>query len=189
MSETKSFAVRYLSLTSDHTVAQTFWIVTFAVLVAVGAQVEIPHQPVPFTLQTFFVLLAGSLLGARNGFLSMLFYLMIGLAGFPVFSSAGFGLARILGPTGGYLLAFPIAAYVIGSMVKRGGHLGWTLGGMTAGLLVIFVLGTLQLSVVTQSGLSEAFGAGFLIFSWWDILKLAAAAAIFRQFREQTVHS
>ncbi|HEX9614291.1 MAG TPA: biotin transporter BioY [Bacteroidota bacterium] len=189
MSETKSLAVRYLSLTSDHAIAQAFWIITFAVLVGVGAQVEIPHNPVPFTLQTFFVLLAGAMLGPRNGFLSMVLYLGIGMAGFPVFSSGGFGLARILGPTGGYLLAFPVAAFVIGTLVKRGDHIVWTLGGMTTGLLVIFSLGTLQLGAVTQMGFSEAFASGFLIFSLWDILKLAAAAAIYAQFRKQPIGS
>jgi len=185
MSETKSQSLRYLSLTSDHAVAQAFWIITFAVLTAIGAQVEIPHKPVPYTLQTFFVLLAGALLGPRNGFMSMMLYLGIGLVGFPVFSSAGFGLAKIVGPTGGYLLAFPVAALVIGTIIGRKEHFLWALGAMVAGLLVIFTFGTLQLSVVTGMRLPEAFASGFLIFSWWDILKLAGAAAIFRQIREK----
>ena len=186
MSETKSLAVRYLSLTSDRAVSQAFWIATFAILTAVGAQVEIPLKPVPYTLQTLFVLLAGALLGPRNGFISMSVYLVMGLIGLPVFSSAGFGLAKILGPTGGYLLAFPIAAFVVGSLVKSGDHIIWSVIAMVSGLLVIFTLGTIQLSVVMGMNFSDAFAGGFLIFSWWDILKLAAATAIYRQAHKKS---
>ena len=88
----------------------------FAALTAAGAQIEIPNSPVPFTLQTLFVLLSGALLGPRLGTVSMLAYLGAGAAGLPVFSSFGFGVARLLGPTGGYLLAFPAAAFVAGSL-------------------------------------------------------------------------
>ncbi|MEX2191039.1 MAG: biotin transporter BioY [Bacteroidota bacterium] len=189
MSETKSLAVRYLSLTSDHAVSRSFWIATFAILTAVGAQVEIPLKPVPYTLQTLFVLLAGALLGPRNGFISMGLYLVMGLVGLPVFSSAGFGLAKILGPTGGYLLAFPIAAFVVGSLVQSRNHIVWTVVAMVAGLLVIFTLGTIQLSVVMGMSVPDAFTTGFLIFSWWDILKLTAATAIYRQLRKKSPES
>lgn len=189
MSEPRSLAVRYLSLTSDHALSRVFWIVTFAILTAVGAQVEIPLKPVPYTLQTLVVLLAGALLGPRNGFISMGLYLVMGLVGLPVFSSAGFGLAKILGPTGGYLLAFPIAAFVTGSIVQSKSHIAWTVVAMVAGLLVIFTLGTIQLSVVMGMSVRDAFSSGFLIFSWWDILKLSAATAIYRQLRKKPTES
>ena len=185
MSETQSMAVRYLSISSDHAIARAFWITTFAILTAAGAQVEIPTQPVPYTLQTLFVLLAGALLGPRNGFISMASYLVMGLVGLPVFSSAGFGLAKILGPTGGYLLAFPIAAFVVGSTLQSKSQIVRTTLAMFSGLLVIFTLGTIQLALVTGMNFSEAFGGGFLIFSWWDILKLAAAIGIYRQFHKR----
>lgn len=168
-------------LSHGTTLAQTFWITTFAILTAVGAQIEIPHQPVPYTFQTLFVLLAGALLGPRNGFISMAMYLTLGALGMPVFAGAGFGFARILGPTGGYLLAFPLAALVVGSLVPQRIHFVWTLFSMFVGLLIIFSIGTVQLNVVYFRDWSTAFQAGFLIFSWWDILKLSAAAAIYRQ--------
>ncbi len=186
MSETRSLAVRHLSLTSEHAGSRVFWIATFAILTAVGAQVEIPLKPVPYTMQTLFVLLAGALLGPRNGFISMGLYLVMGLVGLPVFSSAGFGLAKILGPTGGYLLAFPVAAFVVGSIVQSRSHLAWAVIAMVAGLLVIFTLGTIQLAVVMGTSLPDAFSAGFLIFSWWDILKLTTAIAIYRQLRKKS---
>jgi len=186
-----------LALESDRTVAQAFWIATFAILTAVGAQFEIPTQPVPFTFQTFFVLLSGAMLGKRNGFLSMSLYLVLGIAGLPVFSTGGFGLARLLGPTGGYLLSFPIAAFVIGYLIShrpmprsdRGSSVytlmaayAWTLGSMVLGLLIIFVFGTIQLNIVYFQHWGDAIRSGFLIFSLWDVLKLFAAATIAQQF-------
>jgi biotin transport system substrate-specific component len=183
MADTRSLIVsRYLSLTSEHTVAQAFWILSFAVLTAIGAQVEIPGKPVPFTLQTFFVLLAGALLGPRSGFLSMMLYLAIGAAGLPVFSTAGFGIAKLLGPTGGYLLAFPLAAFVVGWLVAKHEGYAWGLASMSVGLLIIFTLGTIQLNLVYLNDWLAAFESGFLVFSWWDLLKLFAASAIYQQF-------
>ncbi|GJQ20202.1 MAG: biotin transporter BioY [Bacteroidia bacterium] len=183
MSDVKSQSARYLALHSDHVVARIFWISTLTLLTAIGAQIEIPVKPVPYTLQTLFVLLAGGLLGARQGFLSMSAYLMLGLVGLPVFASGGFGPATLLGPTGGYLLAFPIAALVVGIMVEKKQHVVWTAAAMIMGLLVIFTAGTIQLATVTGMSLREAIAGGFLIFSWWDLLKLGAAIAIYRQLR------
>ena len=109
------------------TLAQALWIAGFAIATAVGARVEIPHQPVPYTLQTFFVLLAGALLGKRNGAVSQFLYLSMGLVGLPVFSAGGFGLAKILGPTGGYLLSFPVASFVVGYLVESRKEFLWAL--------------------------------------------------------------
>lgn len=170
----------FLQARSGSISTQMFWVFGFSVLAAIGAQIEVPHQPVPFTLQTFFVLLAGAVLGARNGAVSMGAYLMAGIAGIPVFSGAGFGIARILGPTGGYLLAFPLAAAVVGLLLEKNTTLVRTVAAMALGLLVIFSLGTLQLKVVTGMSWTSALVSGFLIFSWWDILKLAAASGIYQ---------
>lgn len=166
-------------------IAQAGWITTFAGLTAIGAQIEIPHHPVPFTLQTLFVLLSGAFLGMRNGFLAQVVYLSIGALGLPVFSGASFGLARIFGLTGGYLLSFPIAAAVVGYMVSvRRGYV-WTLFSMFVALLVVFVSGSLYLNFTSIHNLSQAFASGFLIFSWWDILKLTAAAAVYNEFSKK----
>jgi biotin transport system substrate-specific component len=184
---------RYLALRSDSVIAQGFWIVTFAFFTTVGAQLEIPHYPVPYTFQTFFVLLAGGLLGKRNGFLSMMTYLGIGAIGLPVFAGSSFGIARLLGPSGGYLISFPFAAFLIAFLIsmrpKFTGQLGgtmkrfaasfaWTVGSMIVGLLFIFAIGTLQLNAVYFHNWTSSFLSGFMIFSWWDVLKLTAAAAI-----------
>jgi biotin transport system substrate-specific component len=179
---------RHLNQARSHVLAQIFWIVVFAILTAVGARIEIPHPPVPFTLQTFFVLLAGAFLGVRNGVLSQFLYLAMGAAGLPVFSVGDIGVARLLGPTGGYLLSFPIAAFAVGTMIhtvrkSRGFRdFPWILFSMFVGLLVVFSVGTLQLYLVSVRNWGEAFTIGFLIFSWWDFIKLWVAAAIYHQF-------
>lgn len=166
-------------------VAQSAWIVFFAALTAAGAQVQIPHQPVPYTLQTFFVLLSAAFLGSRNGSASQLLYLGVGLIGAPIFTAGGFGAARLFGPTGGYLLSFPIAALLIGYLVRQRKGFVWTLIAMFLGLVVVFTLGTSFLNLFYLHDFKQAFVGGFLIFSWWDVLKLLAAAAIYSEFSKR----
>src|SRR5512135_696659 len=110
MSTTGNATVRSLVWSEQGVAGQLLWIVSFAVATAVAARVEIPHQPVPYTLQTMVVLLSGAFLGARNGALSQLLYLCGGAVGLPLFAGGAFGVAPFIGPTGGYLLAFPAAA-------------------------------------------------------------------------------
>lgn len=166
-------------------ISQAGWISFFAALTAIGAQIQIPNQPIPFTLQTFFVLLAGAFLGPRNGFIAMSVYILAGAIGLPVFSGASFGLVKLFGITGGYLMSFPIAAALVGYLVnKRRGYF-WTLGSMFLALIIVFTLGSLYLNFVAIHNLQQAFASGFLIFSWWDILKLTAAAAIYTEFSKR----
>ncbi len=178
---------RYLNQTRSHVIGQIFWILSFAILTAIGARIEIPHQPVPFTMQTFFVLLAGAFLGVRNGVLSQILYLLMGAAGLPVFAFGAIGVAKLLGPTGGYLLSFPVAAFVVGTLIhavrKSRGPMDfpWVLFSMFAGLLVVFSVGTLQLYFVAFRNWDESFRLGFLIFSWWDFMKLVVAATIYHR--------
>ncbi len=165
--------------------AQTFWILLFAGVTALGAQIEVMRYPVPYTLQTFFVLLAGAFLGPRNGAISQFAYLAAGLMGAPVFSSGGFGLAKLIGPTGGYLLSFPVTAAVVGYLVQGQRSTIRTFLAMAVGLVVIFVCGTIQLYAVLLHDWSAALASGLLVFSWWDIVKLAAAAMIYHEFAKR----
>ena len=178
-------SVSVLERSEQGVASQTMWIVLFAAATAIGARVEIPHQPVPYTLQTMFVLLSGAFLGARNGALSQMLYLGIGLLGAPVFSMGGFGIAKLLGPTGGYLLAFPAAAALVGYMIQQRRTLLWSFISMAAGLVLIFASGTIQLYTVVFKSWGDAFGAGFLIFSWWDVLKLSAAAMTYHEMAKR----
>jgi len=184
MNQTTVSTVPSFSLTDGSVLSQVGWIAVFSLATAIGAQIEIPHHPVPFTLQTLFVLLAGAFLGMRNGALSQMLYVVLGVLGLPVFSGFGSGIGRIIGPTGGYLLSFPFAALAVGYILQKKNGFLWSLGAMTLGLLIIFSLGTIQLYAVYFHDWSQAFVSGFLIFSWWDLLKLFAASSIYSAVRK-----
>ena len=154
-----------------------------AVLVAVAAQISIPlpGTPVPMTLQPMAVLLVGGLLGARLGALSMILYLAMGAAGLPVFTPTVplVGIARLLGPTGGYLLAYPIAAYSVGALLTPGRRPGvsssqWVRAALAvfSGLVLIHLGGLAQLAILTGN-VSAAARFGTLPFLLGDLLKLA----------------
>lgn len=179
----KALRIESLSIHATNSYAQAFWITTFAALTALGARFEIWQYPVPFTLQTMMVMLAGAFLGKRNGAMSQILYLGIGSIGLPVFAAGGvMGIARLLGPTGGYLLAFPIAAFIIGYLIEKRKSYMWILFSMATGLLIIFAMGTAHLHFFVLQNWGEAFQLGFLMFGWWDLLKLVAAASIYHQF-------
>ena len=182
---TSDAAVRSLVRPDQGVLSQLMWISLFAVATALGARVEIPHQPVPYTLQTMIVLLSGAFLGSRNGAVSQMLYLLSGALGAPVFSAGSFGIAALLGPTGGYLLAFPAAAAVVGYLIRRRRTLVWTLISMATGLVLIFAFGTIQLYAVAIRNLGDAILGGFLIFSWWDALKLGAAAMTYYEIAKR----
>ena len=179
--------IKSYSIQNHNVAVQAFWVCLFSLLTAVGAQIEIPHQPVPYTLQTFFVLLSGALLGKEKGGMSQLLYLFVGTLGVPVFSGFGFGATRLIGPTGGYLLSFPIAAYAVGYLIKQNKSLVWSLVSMFVGLFIVFSLGTIQLNVLYIHHWSEAIVNGFLIFSWWDGIKLFAAATIYHEISRRRI--
>jgi biotin transport system substrate-specific component len=154
-----------------------------ALLVTVASQlaVPLPGTPVPMTLQPLAVLLAGGLLGRRRGAAAMVVYLLAGAAGLPVFTPFGApGWLRLFGPTGGYLLAFPVAAALVGWVTAR--RTGWTalVLGPLAGMLVIHLGGMAQLLVLTGS-LRAAVAAGTMPFVLGDLLKVLVAAVALRR--------
>ena len=162
--------------------AKTAWIYDaalvagFSLVIALGAQVAIPlpFTPVPVTLQTLAVLLAGCLLGSGRGALAVIAYLGEGFAGLPVFSGGTAGISHLLGPTGGYLLGFVAAAFVVGMFAERGAarsRLG-TLVMLIVGNVVLYVPGVIWLGVYT--GMDRAVSLGFLPFVIGDLLKTAA---------------
>lgn len=166
-------------------ISRSLWIVGFAALTAAAAQFEVQHYPVPYTLQTMFVLLSGAILGKRAGALSQIAYLLAGIVGIPVFAGLTFGLAKIAGPTGGYLLSFPVAAFVVGYLLEQKTSLPWTIMSMITGMFIIFSLGTLHLNMVYFHDWSASIAGGFLLFSWWDGIKIFAAALIAVQFKKR----
>jgi biotin transport system substrate-specific component len=151
-------------------------IAAFALLTALGAfiRIPLPFTPVPITLQTFFVLMAGVYLGRRDAAASQLLYVAAGAIGLPVFAG-GAGLGHLLGPTGGYLLAFPLAAWFVGAHITPGQGLTRTLSVFLIAQLVIFALGTLWLARVLGVDAEQAMALGVLPFLPGEALKLAAA--------------
>jgi biotin transport system substrate-specific component len=165
-------------------------------LTAAAAQlsVPVPFTVVPFTLQPMVVLLGGLALGSRLGLASQFLYLMAGIAGFPVFAASATlppGALRLLGPTGGYLLAYPIAAWLVGRLAERGFDRRYVTSilAMAVGLFVIYTSGITWLALFatgpSQSmaiGFQAAFAAGVYPFFVADLLKLVAAAGILPGF-------
>lgn len=154
----------------------------FALLTAVCAQITIPVKPVPFTLQVFAVILAGAFLGAQGGAYSMILYLAMGAVGLPVFAvmpEAGIGFARLIGPTGGYLLAFPIGAFLTGLIIENYKNYFAVVLAMFAGTLIITVIGALYLNVVYLNNFSESVKVGLAVFSLWSVIKVLAASSIY----------
>lgn len=159
-----------------------FWVLSFSILTAISAQISIPIKPVPFTLQTMIVLLAGAFLGAKNGAYSQLIYIFLGAIGLPVFAQTAdgtMGLARLIGPTGGYLLAFPIAAYLVGYLTEKNQKYFTVIISMFVAELVVIAFGTLYLYAAYLHNFVDAVKAGAAIFTVWMAVKVFAAATIY----------
>ncbi len=155
------------------------YVALFTALIAVGAFVTIPLGPVPFTLQPLFVLLAGLVLGARLGALSVVAYLILGLMA-PVYAGGASGLGVLFGPTGGYLVGFVLAAYVAGAVSRTGdpSTSRYVVAGL-AGLVPIYALGAPWLAIsLGTTDLSVVLVGGVLQFLPLDIVKAVAAGVL-----------
>ena len=153
------------------------------VLTAAAAQLSfpLPFTPVPFTIQPMIVLIGAAALGSRLGALAQIFYLMLGVAGLPVFAFSPElpnGIARLLGPTGGYLMAYPIAAFVTGLLAERGHdrHYLSSIAAMGIGLSVIFLGGVLW--IARAAGIETALATGLYPFIVVDVVKVVAAGLV-----------
>ena len=168
-------------------------VVAVTALTAVAAQIAIPlpFTPVPFTFQPMVVLVGAAALGSRRGMASQMLYLALGLVGLPLFAaSPGLpqGVARLLGPTGGYLMSYPLAAFIAGYLAERGFDRRYTtfVLAMAAGLSVVFVGGVAWLAVIQPAhSLRAALAAGFYPFVLADVVKLFAAASVMPALRRQ----
>jgi biotin transport system substrate-specific component len=173
----------------------------FAALTVFGAHLKIPLPYVPLTLQTFFVLLSGHLLGPLYGAASQAAYLLLGLIGLPVFAEGG-GPAYVLKPTFGYLLGYPFASFMAGMIVHRGklrppvlpaaSFTRLLLANLSA-LFAIFVPGVVylwwNLNFVLGQALSfgRAFKVGFFVFLPGDVIKIAGVILLYRAIQPRLV--
>lgn len=153
-----------------------------AAITAVSAQLsfKLPWTPVPYTGQTAAVLLVGTALGWRLGAASMLLYVLVGIAGAPVFADGARGIDQILGYTGGYLVGFILAAALVGRLAER----RWdrspisSAGLMVLGNLLIYAIGVPVLAIVTSMPAADALWNGALVFVPWDAFKVLVAAGL-----------
>ena len=152
---------------------------SFSLLMALSAQIVFPIGPVPITGQTFVVLLTGALLGSRLGAMAMIVYLMEGASGLPFFSGGHGGLGHLLGPTGGYLVAFPAAAFITGAFAEHDWDRRFytAVVAMAIGSVVIMLSGWAWFALVTNTPMNVAFQLTVLKFIPGDIVKILLAAA------------
>ena len=161
-------------------VRQVGLVIGFSLLTALSAQIVIPVAPIPITGQTFAVLLTGALLGSRLGAITMIVYLIEGASGLPFFKGGFGGIAHLMGPTGGYLFAFPAAAFITGAFAEH----GWDRKFLTAaaamaiGSIVIMLSGWLWYSFVLRTSPALTIFDTVLKFIPGDIVKIGLAAAV-----------
>jgi biotin transport system substrate-specific component len=168
---------------------QVALVVGGSLLVALCARITIPlpFTPVPLTVQNFGVLLVGLLLGSRRGFAALALYLAEGAMGMPVFSPVGpGGIAQLFGATGGFLLAYPLVAWVAGYVMERGrkSFARAVMGGLL-GELVLFTGGLTWLAVLTHS-MAQAFRWGLYWFLFAEVIKVMIAAGIAERWHSRS---
>lgn len=160
-------------------------LLAFVLATSFGAQVAVPlpWTQVPMTLQPLFVILAGAVLGPWLGAAAMAAYLAVGAAGAPVFSFGGAGIPWLLGPTGGYLVAYPAAAFAVGWIAgRRSGALRLSLG-LAAGIATIYLGGVSQLFILTGESLGTLLALGVIPFLLGDLTKILMALVLTRLLR------
>jgi biotin transport system substrate-specific component len=185
--------VKERTLTAAHAGYRTRSIATgvtgalaLAGLTWLGANVYIPLYPVPITLQTLFVLLAGSVVARRTGIASQWAYVGAGALGVPVFAGGLAGWGVLAGPTGGFLLSFLIAPVVVSLVLRRSCALGVQIAAFAAGTAVIFVLGVAHLALFYTHDITAALHLGLFPFVPGAIFKIVAAVSIHRSYTALT---
>ena len=188
-----SATVKSVEIVNDETVLNIVRTALFAAIMGAFSYVAFPYplSPAPVTLQVLGVFLAGIMLGPIWGSLAMVLYVIAGALGVPVFSMGTAGIGAIVSQQGGYLLAFPVAAFVIG-WITHGGrtitdpharHPLRLLVAMIAGVVIIYLFGVLGMMVVLELTISEAVVMGALVFVPAEILKIVAALGIVQSDR------
>jgi biotin transport system substrate-specific component len=182
--------LRTLELTrTDNHLLRMAAIACFTILTIVSAKISIEIGAVPITMQVLVVLLAGMVLGARDGALSQMSYLILIAAGLP-YDARGLGTAALFGPTGGYLIGFVAAAFVAGWIVEKAGARLWQrwVAGV-AGVAVIYSCGMIVLKLVTGMTWDAAWTAGVAPFLLLDAIKALLAAGLVESGRALLMRS
>jgi biotin transport system substrate-specific component len=166
----KNEGVRYMKLSIRDLIICSL----FASITAILSQISIPlpFTTVPLTMQVFAVMLCGMLLGSKLGFISQIIYLAIGTIGIPVFAQMSGGPGVILGPTGGFLLSFPIVCFIVGYFSNKGKSEFLVVAGMIVALLTSYLIGTFQFCLIMNMSFISGFMACVLPFIVIDIIKI-----------------
>jgi biotin transport system substrate-specific component len=182
-------AIQTLDQRSLEWTKQAAVVVSASLLVALCARVTVPlpFTPVPLTLQNFGVLVVALLLGSRRGFAALALYLAEGAFGLPVFNPAGpGGIAQILGPTGGFLMAYPFVAFIAGWIYERSPrNFSWAAFSGMAAEFVLFAGGLSWLAVLTHS-VSAAIKFGLYWFVFAEVIKILMAAGVASRWHKRT---
>ena len=174
-----------LIFSDNKTVVKAIFVASFIILTALGAYVRIPipFTPVPVTLQTFFVILCGAVLGRKLGTFTQVSYVMLGALGMPIFQGYGAGFLHIAGPTGGYLAGFAVAAFLVGTLTEKKCNV---ILAMSLGLLAIYACGIAWLMAGYRFGLTKAVSLGVIPFIPGAIAKLLVASWIYSKIKLRT---
>lgn len=149
-----------------------------ASLTAILTQISIPIPPIPITMQIFAISLCGIVLGKRLGFISISIYVLLGAIGMPVFSHFNGGIGYILGPTGGFILSFPIMVYIVGYFSDKYKSTIGVYIGMIIGLLVSYTIGTIYFCIITNTSFIKGITLCVLPFIIADIFKITLASVV-----------
>ncbi|MBA3012247.1 MAG: biotin transporter BioY [Proteobacteria bacterium] len=171
-------------MTPPNQLKMTVYTALFVALIAMGAFIAIPLGPVPIVLQNLFVLLAAIILGPVWGLACVGIYLLIGLAGLPVFAGGTSGIGKLFGPTGGYLIAYLPAVFVTGALSKKlKNSMTGDVIAMVIGSIIVYAIGVPWLKIAFSLSWQKAVAVGMLPFLIGDGLKIAAAAFMGKKIR------
>ena len=162
-------------------VRDSILIATGALFIYLTSLIVVPHDPIPWTGQTFGVLMVGGALGLRRGLLAVALYVLLGYVGLPFFAEGKSGASVILGPSGGYLIGFIVAGGVVGRLAELGWdrRFGGAIAMMLIGSAIIYAIGLPWLAAARNLTPSQTIDAGLTPFILWDAVKLTVAAGIF----------
>jgi biotin transport system substrate-specific component len=164
----------------------------FTALICVGAYISIPTQPVPITMQTMFVIMAGLMLGSKYGAASCLAYAVLGLAGFPIFSGGVGGLSSVFRPSFGFIIGFIIAAFITGLIIERAKRFDMKTIAIASlsGLAVMYVIGCIYMYIILNvymgledRGVGFVLMNGFLLFMPGEAAKMTLGAVLVRRLK------
>ena len=168
------------SLAFNRSVGIVFF--TLATILGAFVRIPVPGTPVPITLQTFFVLLGGAILGRRWGSMSQAAYLLLGIAGAPIFQGCASGMMTFLSPTGGYLIGFLLASYIVGALLlSMGSSRTQIIAAFSIGCLAIYASAFAHLALVYHMTTAQIFTTGILPFIPGDIMKVLLASLIYEK--------